>query len=186
MAAVNASQVRCEYIRKNRYCCMEARRPGSRIKGERRSHGRFCFQIREGGQMLLDERERLCQSQGLMQLLTYYAEQNLLNPETWLDRLMQIDGADAHDLVRWHGELIAFGWIEQNTGHTPACKEGTVASCYRVTAAGRRALREAQSSDDDAEQGSNAATVREGPFPRARTPRAARKPKETAVVQDVP
>jgi hypothetical protein len=129
--------------------------------------------------MLLDEGERLCQSKGLMQLLTYYAEQNMLNPETWLDRLMQIDGAEADGLVRWHGELIAFGWIEQNTGHTPGCSEGVVASCYRVTAAGRRALREAQASNDHAVQGDNVVS-RDKPAPRARMPRSGRRLKETA------
>ncbi|MCE9563356.1 MAG: hypothetical protein K8U57_15045 [Planctomycetes bacterium] len=32
-----------------------------------------------------------------------------------------------------HGELIAFDWIEQNTGHALGKADGTISSCYRVT-----------------------------------------------------
>jgi hypothetical protein len=98
--------------------------------------------------MLLDELQRLHQSAGLLDLLKHYAGQNLVAPDAWLDRLMQIEGADDRDLVRWHGELIAFGWIEQNTGVTPACRQGVIASCYRITSAGRRALRDIQAPAD--------------------------------------
>ncbi len=86
--------------------------------------------------MLVDEHQRLREVDGLMQLLRYYAEQNLVTPDAWLDRLMQIEGAEPRELVRWHGELIAFGWIEQNTGQIPAC--------YRITVPGLRANRQIQ------------------------------------------
>jgi hypothetical protein len=42
--------------------------------------------------------------------------------------------------------LIAFGWVEQNTGNTTPLKPGTVAACYRVTAAGLRCLKRARSA----------------------------------------
>jgi hypothetical protein len=47
------------------------------------------------------------------------------------------------DLTRWHGALLAATWVEQNTGATPAVAVGQVAGCYRVTAAGRQALKHA-------------------------------------------
>ena len=46
-----------------------------------------------------------------------------------------------------HGELIAFGWVEQNTGQVP--------SCYRITLAGLRAIRQAkaqENEDDDLQE----------------------------------
>ena len=44
--------------------------------------------------------------------------------------------------------VIAYGWIEQNTGVTPLAKPGVVASCYRITPAGLRALRLARCAAD--------------------------------------
>ena len=38
--------------------------------------------------------------------------------EVWQDRLMEMEGAAAKELTQLHGELIAFAWIEQNTGNT--------------------------------------------------------------------
>ena len=51
------------------------------------------------------------------------------------------------------GVGIAYGWIVQNTGYTGVLKPGVVAGCYRVTTAGRRALRQSQVSEagDDSE-----------------------------------
>jgi hypothetical protein len=43
--------------------------------------------------------------------------------------------------------LIACGWLEQNAGATPVLRSGVVAACYRVTAAGLRALRQARDGD---------------------------------------
>ena len=36
--------------------------------------------------------------------------------EAWQDRLMQLGNAVPKDMVRWHGELLAYGWLEQNSG----------------------------------------------------------------------
>ncbi len=98
---------------------------------------------------MLDEFQRLRESSGLNSLLSHYVQPNEVNPEGWLDRLMTLDGAEPIDLVRWHGELIAFGWIEQNTGQTAGCREGAVTACYRSTPAGRRALRAFNAGDTD-------------------------------------
>ena len=40
------------------------------------------------------------------------------------------------ELVKLHGHLIAFGWIELNVGQVP--------TCYRITLAGQRAMRQVQ------------------------------------------
>lgn len=40
-----------------------------------------------------------------------------------------------------HGELIAFGWVDQNTGHVP-CR-------YRVTSSGLRAIQQANGGGSD-------------------------------------
>jgi hypothetical protein len=37
-----------------------------------------------------------------------------------------------------HGELIAFDWIEQNTGQAFLTQEGTLSACYRITLNGLR------------------------------------------------
>ncbi len=69
----------------------------------------------------------------LVQLLECYGEPALVERETWRERVGDLQGATARELSRLHGELIAQGWIEQNTGVTPAC--------YRVTVQGLRAYR---------------------------------------------
>jgi len=128
--------------------------------------------------MLFDELERLRASEGLFHLLDHYAEQSTANPEGWLDRLMHTDGAEVHELVRWHGELIAFGWTEQNTGHAPpGCQRGVVAACYRVTPAGRRALREVQiGAPENAEDAASPVAVAERKTPFSQ--RKSRRPKQ--------
>ena len=60
---------------------------------------------------------------------------------------MALEGVGSRDLVRLHGQLIACGWVEQNAGATPVLRPGAVAACYRVTAAGLRALRQARDGD---------------------------------------
>src|SRR5262245_38532782 len=91
---------------------------------------------------LFDELERLRQAVDLQRLLHHYAVAGTADWEVWQDRLMHLPGAGSADLTRLHGELIAFGWVEQNTVQTPVLRAGVVASCYRVTTAGLRALRE--------------------------------------------
>lgn len=89
---------------------------------------------------MFDEIERLGAGTGLRRLLEHYAA--AVEPEVWQDRVMRRADTTAKDLVQLHGELIANDWIEQNTGVVTAGPPGTVACCYRVTATGRRALRQ--------------------------------------------
>lgn len=108
---------------------------------------------------MFDELERLRKSKGLVQLLTHYTALGETDRKQWQDRVMAMDPADAGKLVKWHGELLAFGWIEQNTGLTPVLKPGCAAACYRVTSAGRRALRDAENPwdlDEEVATGSSA------------------------------
>jgi len=92
---------------------------------------------------MFDELRQLRDSPKMQLLLTHYAEAGAADREAWRDRLMELEGVPARDLVRLHGELLAFGWVEQNTGLTPVLKPGAVPCCYRVTPAGLRALRQA-------------------------------------------
>jgi len=91
---------------------------------------------------MFDEPQRLRDSRDLYRLLDHYARLAAGDPEAWHDRLMELQGVQSKDLVRLHGELLAHDWIEQNTGILPVLKIGTVPGCYRVTAAGHRALRQ--------------------------------------------
>lgn len=89
---------------------------------------------------MFDDLDRLRDNEVLSALLEHYA--GFAEREAWQDRLMQLDGADRNHLVRLHGELLAFGWIEQNTGGARSAADGEVRQCYRATAAGSRALRQ--------------------------------------------
>jgi hypothetical protein len=91
---------------------------------------------------MFDEMERLHQCQSLRQLLAHYALPGAVDREIWQDRLMEMADVEIKQLTRLHGELIAYGWLEQNTGVTPPGRPGAVAGCYRVTPAGLRAFRQ--------------------------------------------
>lgn len=93
---------------------------------------------------MLDELDRLRESAALRQLLDHYTQRGAADDEAWQDRLMVLAGVKTAELVRLHGELIAWSWVEQNTGNVPVLQPAAVPSCYRATAAGRRALRWAQ------------------------------------------
>ena len=78
-----------------------------------------------------DELAALTASEPLLNLLAYYAERSAADRQAWHDRL---DRCEPRDLSKLHGKLIAFGWVEQNTGVLP--------TCYRATRAGIKALDE--------------------------------------------
>ena len=80
---------------------------------------------------------------------------------------MAMEGVEAHDLVKLHGLLIAFDWLEQNTGNATAVRAGAVPDCYRVTAAGLRVAELARGVPDDAES-----SREEEQDPQLRRPRA--------------
>lgn len=93
---------------------------------------------------MFDDVRRFQKNQHLLQLLDHYAQAGAADRDAWLDRRMQLADVDPHDLSRLHGQLIAFGWIEQNTGVITVLLPGTCAQSYRTTAAGRRALQQAR------------------------------------------
>ena len=80
-----------------------------------------------------------------------YANAGLDNPDAWQIRIMTLDGTDERSLSRLHGRLIAAGWIEFNIAAARAKSE--TMRCYRITAAGRRALRRAHLDKYDDETG---------------------------------
>lgn len=96
---------------------------------------------------MFDEMERLREAKGLHRLLGHYAELAAPDRQTWQDRLLTLEGAEPRDLVRWHGELLAYGWVEQNTGVIPSLKAGTAPGCYRITPAGLRALKQLRAGE---------------------------------------
>lgn len=101
---------------------------------------------------MLDALEQLRENERLFRLLDHYAQFGGADPEAWQDRLMNLDGVDAKGLVQLHGQLLAEGWVEQNTGYTPELKYEEVPLCYRTTVLGRRVVRlalAARSANED-------------------------------------
>ncbi len=92
---------------------------------------------------MLDDLDHLRNSPHLVKLLSQYAHLGAENRQIWQGRLMVMEGIEPPQLVKLHGQLIAFTWVEQNTGEIPCC--------YRITAAGLRAMRRVQAEDDSAE-----------------------------------
>ncbi len=90
---------------------------------------------------MVDDLERLHEVTSLRSLLSHYAALGKEDRQVWQDRVTDLEGTSGRDLTRLHGELLAYGWLEQNTGTTPAGK-GLAPGCYRITAAGVRALRQ--------------------------------------------
>jgi hypothetical protein len=128
-----------------------------------------------GAKALLDDLWRLRETEALARLLAHYADLGAADREAWQDRLMHLDGVEPRELVLLHGELIAYGWVEQNTGSTAVLRAGAVAACYRATAAGLRALRQAHDGEPDEDGRTGEAAEEEAARPKAR--RARRKEK---------
>ena len=80
---------------------------------------------------MLDDSLRLQENPHRLSLLSHYAQQGAEDRATWRRRLMEMDGVEPKQLTALHGELIAFDWIEQNTGQT-------LSSNYRITLNGLR------------------------------------------------
>jgi hypothetical protein len=87
---------------------------------------------------MFDESMRLRENPRLFALLSHYAQQGTEDRATWRDRVMQMEGIEPKELSKLHGELIAFDWIEQNSGQAYSVKQGTLSACYRVTLLGLR------------------------------------------------
>ena len=99
---------------------------------------------------MFDELERLRDSPELFALLGHYAERAAPDRQAWQDRRMQLEGCEGKPLARLHGELIAYGWLEQNTGVVPVARKGEAPGCYRITRAGTRAWEQARSDEVEA------------------------------------
>ena len=128
---------------------------------------------------------RLRQSEALARLLTPYAELGAADREAWQDRRMGLDGVEPRDLVRLHGQLLARGWVEQNTGATPVLRPGALAACYRVTAAGLRALRQARDGGPGQDDGLAEAGAEGAGRPERRRARRAGKAEPPAAAVPV-
>jgi hypothetical protein len=100
---------------------------------------------------MFDELGHLREDTYLEALLAQYAERGAADREAWQDRVMELDGVTADGLVKLHGALLAYDWIEQNTGVTPILPSVAVPQCYRTTTVGRRALRLARLRREDEE-----------------------------------
>jgi len=96
---------------------------------------------------MIEELERLRRVKELCDLLAHYGDLGRADRETWQDRLSTLEGTEARELVKLHGELLAYNWLEQNTGATPVLRSGAAASCYRITLAGVRALKQVRSEE---------------------------------------
>lgn len=90
---------------------------------------------------MFNEMDRLDESPALAELLGHYAALAAADRQAWQGRLMAAEGRSPRELTLLHGELIAYGWLEQNTAQAEAPRPGEVPACYRVTPAGLRALR---------------------------------------------
>jgi hypothetical protein len=90
---------------------------------------------------MIDEMDRLRTCDGLCDLLRHYATLAAVDRQTWQDRLADLAGSTPREVVHFHGELLAYGWLEQNTGQTPVVRAGSAPACYRITPAGLRALK---------------------------------------------
>jgi hypothetical protein len=91
---------------------------------------------------MIDEMDLLEHGTDLQRLLTHYGDLGKADRQVWQDRLMELDGVEPRELAALHGELMAYGWLEQNTGITAGARPGSATACYRITPAGVRALKE--------------------------------------------
>lgn len=98
----------------------------------------------------LDEMDRLRSNADLLGLLTHYARLAEAHLEAWHDRLMHMEGIEPPQMARLHGELIAFAWVEQNTGQVPGG--------YRITLAGWRAMKQVEWQGNEEEAPKRIAT----------------------------
>src|SRR5262249_7057142 len=78
--------------------------------------GSLCIADCDGNRAMFDELERLRAEEDLHRLLAHYAERGEAERDAWQDRVMEWDGGSKEDLVRLHGALLAFEWIELNVG----------------------------------------------------------------------
>ena len=128
---------------------------------------------------MFDDSLRLRENPHLLFLLTHYAQQGIEDRATWWDRLMQMEGVEPKQLSALHGSLMAFDWIEQNTGQATGMKDGGIANCYRITLNG---LQEYGRFHGVKIEEKTPETPEKKKFPRKKKQESA-KPAATAVAQ---
>src|SRR5580692_7999486 len=87
---------------------------------------------------MLDFSVRLRENTHLLALLSHYARKSPEDRTVWQDRLMKMEGIDSQQLTTLHGELIAYDWIEQNTGQAKMSQDGTLTAWYGCNLRGAR------------------------------------------------
>lgn len=97
---------------------------------------------------MFDDLSILREWPALNDLLEHYARQSAPDRQVWQDRKGPADGEAPRQVARLHGELIANGWIEQNTGVLSASRLNEAPGCYRITRAGLRALERMEAGSD--------------------------------------
>ena len=93
---------------------------------------------------------------------------------------MQMEGVEPRQMSALHGELIAFDWIEQNSGQALMLANGTLSACYRITVNGLGEYRRIHGVE--IEEGHSESPQKSQPrFPRKKK-RKAESPESLAVV----
>jgi hypothetical protein len=98
---------------------------------------------------MFNDLERLRDSADLFALLEHYAELAGHDRQAWQDRHMRQGECSARQMAQLHGELIAYGWVEQNTGIAAVVRKSAAPLCYRITTAGLRALKQVRAGELD-------------------------------------
>lgn len=76
------------------------------------------------------------------QLLIKYFKELPEERQQWQPRVMEVSGVEQKELTYLHGMLIAYGWIEQNSGYLDQLERAEqVVGCYRITSLGTREVR---------------------------------------------
>lgn len=115
-----------------------------------------------------DDLDRLRNNQHLLVLLSHYADMGKEHRAIWQARLKETGGLDPSQMSKLHGELLAFEWVELNTGHVP--------TSYRITPGGVRAVRQIQGREHPVEL----------PEPQEKpAPRFPKRKREKAAMVDV-
>jgi hypothetical protein len=138
--------------------------PVVEIPGTQPIHLSNRLQLPAAGGPMFDELDLLRDSEPLRRLLEHYARLGAEDRQVWQDRVMAMDGLEPRELVTLYGVLIAFQWVELNTGVTTPGPSGTVTGCYRVTLQGLRALKRARVPKEKDEDQVEAAQISDAYF----------------------
>lgn len=98
---------------------------------------------------MFDELAPLREWPALNDLLAHYARLSAPDRQAWHDRKGPDEANQPRQVARMHGELIANGWLEQNTGVLSAARLNEAPGCYRITRAGLKALERLGLGDED-------------------------------------